>query len=236
MNENHKSFLINQLKQGRSLTHGILHIPKTGGTSLADTLKALAKDGHTIPIKFPHGWRARNILEASSKTRICCLIRDPIDRAISGFNSRLRQGRPRYDNLWTVGEAVSFSFFSSGLEMIDGLAAEDDRTKSAALFALHNITHLKYNYEYYFEGPEYIDTIKSQIGIVENMSDYDRFCDRLFSEINIPLDTTSDHRRHSHKAPVKQSSGELSPKTLDTVRTIMEKEYEIFGALEKLAG
>ena len=68
-----------------------LHIGKTGGSAVQHALRSLAREdivlcGHDVSLNdVPRGAKA------------VASIRHPVDRFVSGFYSRLRQGLPRYN-------------------------------------------------------------------------------------------------------------------------------------------
>ena len=82
------------------------------------------------------------------------ILRDPLERTISGFNSRLRQGRPTYTSLWKPAEAVVFAHFPDVRRYLDALIADDDWSLSACAYARRHVSHLRWNYRYYFRSPE----------------------------------------------------------------------------------
>lgn len=65
-------------------------------------------------------------------------LRDPLARLVSGFHSRRRQGRPRYDVPWTAAEATAFARFPDVNALGLGLAAG----LPEAMAALHGIGHV----------------------------------------------------------------------------------------------
>ena len=83
-----------QLRAGHGAEVGFLHLPKTGGSGIVSLGRKLVKDGQPFPVCFSHVWSFADVRERYPKMRVTVVVRDPLERAISGFNSRLRQGRP----------------------------------------------------------------------------------------------------------------------------------------------
>jgi hypothetical protein len=81
------------------------------------------------------------------------VVRDPVDRFVSGFSGRQRQGLPRHRNPWSAAEARAFARFSSPQELADALAAEG-ADRAAAVDALTSIDHVRTSYWYWFANPE----------------------------------------------------------------------------------
>jgi hypothetical protein len=103
-----------------------LHIRKTGGMALKAALAPLAagrglrlaEHGTTLP-KIPKG------------ERVVFVVRDPVSRFVSGFNSRLRQGRPLFDRPWNEAEAQAFALFKTPDALAQALHADDPAAKTA---------------------------------------------------------------------------------------------------------
>lgn len=221
----------------RLKTYGFIHIPKTGGTGISKFGRKVMAAGGQFPITFPHGWSAPQILKEFPRIKLCFVIRDPLERSISGINSRLRMGRPQYNSIWTVGEAVSFSFFPSAIDLLNGLASPDERTKSAAIFAFDQITHLKHGYEFYFKDVEFIKANRDRFAIVNEIKDSEAFVTRLCAETGIASDLLDAHYRRMHVSPQSTRSfvAELSPETIAASRKQLAREYEIHEQLKLLA-
>jgi hypothetical protein len=66
----------------------------------------LVARGYQFPCIFGHGWKAQKILTQFPDMRLCFILRDPLSKMISGFNSRLVQGRPTYNSLWSPQETA----------------------------------------------------------------------------------------------------------------------------------
>lgn len=88
---------------------------------------------------------ATTIEKFGSNRRIALFYRDPLDRFVDSFYSRMKQGRPKFNSMWSAEEAVSYSYFSNPNELAESLSGDDERLKSAALFAFASIQHLKRN-------------------------------------------------------------------------------------------
>jgi hypothetical protein len=82
-------------------------------------------------------------------------VRDPIARFVSGFNSRKRQGQPRFNLPWSKAEQCAFSRFASANELAEALCASDTQTREAAVTAMQSIDHIKSSYWDWFDNEEY---------------------------------------------------------------------------------
>jgi hypothetical protein len=103
-----------------------LHIRKTGGMALKAALGPLAAErglrlaehGTALP-KIPKG------------ERVVFVVRDPVSRFVSGFNSRLRQGRPLFDRPWNEAEARAFARFRTPDALAQALHADAPEARDA---------------------------------------------------------------------------------------------------------
>ena len=116
----------------------VLHIPKTGGSALFDALGPFAERSglqlHT---------HATTLADVPDGDMTIFAVREPLSRFCSGFNSRLRRGRPLRDVPWTPGEASAFARFSTPNALAEALDASDPDRRRAALDAIAAIPHLR---------------------------------------------------------------------------------------------
>jgi hypothetical protein len=99
-----------------------LHPGKTGGTALKAALAPVALDG-----RYEIHLHRHNVLlsDISLGDRVFFSVRAPLDRFVSGFNSRRRQGRPRYDIPWSAAEERAFTTFTSPDALGRALSSND---------------------------------------------------------------------------------------------------------------
>ena len=62
-----------------------MHIGKTSGTSLLNFFKIGLEKNIQVPMWFSHEWRLRDIIKFYPKIKISIILRDPLERIISGF-------------------------------------------------------------------------------------------------------------------------------------------------------
>lgn len=228
-------FVSKQQARGPRLTdYGFMHIPKTGGTGVVAFGRKVMDTGHPFPLVFPHGWTADAIITKLPGIRLCFVVRDPLARTISAFESRLRMGRPRYNSPWSVEEAVAFSFFPDAFSLLEALASDDERLKSAAWFGIKNISHLKRNYQFYFKSVDHLDAIASNIGIVSDITEIDRFIARMGELAEVPAEFISLHyeRQHVSLKPTDATLDNLSPAAAAAVREFLAPEYVLYEYLK----
>lgn len=110
-----------------------LHIRKTGGMAIRAALGPVAA-ASGIRLE-PH---KKGLADIPAGERVFFFVRDPVARFVSGFNSRLRRGRPLFDNPWNADEAEAFAVFETANALAEALARDD----VAALEAMRRIRHI----------------------------------------------------------------------------------------------
>jgi hypothetical protein len=68
-------------------------------------------------------------------------LRDPISRFVSGFESRRRQGRPRYFKPWSKKERAIFKRFATANALAMALSSTDDDERESAEAAMGTLLH-----------------------------------------------------------------------------------------------
>ena len=168
-----------------------LHIRKTGGMALKAALSPVAaerglllREHGTALAKVPRGERA------------VFVVRDPVARFVSGFNSRLRMGRPLFDRPWNAPEAEAFAAFKTPDELAQAL---DARTP-AALAAMGGIRHVNQPLSDWLVSESYLRERLGDIvwvGRTETLAaDLEEIKRRLDlpPSVRLPADEVSSHR------------------------------------------
>jgi hypothetical protein len=134
------------------MTLHFIHIGKTGGTALKGALRKgkLAywrdEDAGSVtttpygPIRLHHhGFGMRDV---AAEDHVFFCLRDPIERFVSAFYSRLHKGQPRYYFEWSDAERRAFEAFPTPQRLAQGLASDDADEQSLAKWAMGNIKHM----------------------------------------------------------------------------------------------
>lgn len=210
----------------KQLKYLLLHIGKTGGTSLDALISKLKADDPDLRIsKLSHSWKLRAIARRRPHTQIGFVIRDPAERFVSAFNSRMRSGRPTYDYGWKPEEAIVYAFFATANELAEALGADDERLKSAAQFAMKNIAHLRKGYEHHLGGIDLLEKLRDRIYCVCDLSDLnDRVYD-FFAPLGLDEEKVRSRFEHMHQAKDAQPLSELG---LRNLRAVWAREFEIY--------
>ena len=121
-----------------------LHIGKTGGNAIKAALRPIMQDYDLV--LHEHDTR---LCDVPMNDPVFCSLRDPISRFVSAFNSRLRQGRPKYNSLWTPAERRAFGFFPTPNALAEALTSADAGDRKEAEAAMHGIGHVRHPLSYW---------------------------------------------------------------------------------------
>lgn len=217
----------------RDWRHAFLHIGKNAGSTIGDFLLELSRSGRRAPVVLGHDWTLPLMARRYPRMKMSFVLRDPLERVVSGFNSRLRQGRPRNQNLWQPNEAIAFAHFRSVEEFFAACVADDEHRQSAARFARANIQHVRDGYVHHFGSLDMLRRHRHRIHCVGQVDDIDAFLGPLLRAVDIDYETVRHLLAEKHRAPVASSSvlASCSPGELERLKRFFADEYEIHGAL-----
>lgn len=220
-----------QLEVGTREDLSFLHISKTGGSAVAGFLNRMPPSERMI--KFGHVWSVDDIVEKWPDMQICFMLRDPLLRNISGFNSRLRQGRPQGHWLWNPAEAAAFAFFPTAESWLRALISTDDYQLSAAYYARDAIAHLANNYVHFFGSAENAVARARNYGIIGHVDSSPEFFRDMAIRSGLPAEFADPFIKRVHVSPVETAGivGRFSEDEQAALRAAMADEYQIYDAL-----
>jgi len=219
--------LYNRVVRGEENIH-LLHIGKTGGSALKEAL---------LPVRKGRGYRIWfhkhdvSLADIPRGDKVIITIRDPISRFVSGFYSRKRQGKPKYNIPWSEEERRAFSIFRTPNELANALRSENREVREEALRAMRGIMHVNSFLRDWVISREYLLSRKEDILIVMSQENLDEDFEilkkilNLPEEINLPKDPTV-----AHKAP-RDEDRDLDQTALQSLREWYEGDYELYETL-----
>lgn len=203
------------LPAGRKLKPllNFLHVGKTGGTAIKAALKEHTAEGRYRIKLRSHAVRLEHI---PSGEKLMFVLRDPLSRFVSGFNSRLRRGRPRYNGEWTKLEERVFKVFSTPDALGLALADPEHPRHKLARNALKHMQHV----DHYADWFGTLEQFKTRLNDVIYIGFQDRLEEdfqnmQVLLKLKTPLELPEDPIE-SHRAPEDQST-ELSPKSVEAL-------------------
>lgn len=193
-----------QKMQGKQFVH-FLHIGKTGGSAVKYAIRkhySAASSCYVIRL-HPHGVKLRDVPNGESAI---FLLRDPISRFVSGFNSRQRQGQPRYFSPWSPDEIVAFEHFNTPNQLALALSSPDTEQKRKAKNAMRSINHVRSSYWEWFESEQYFESRWSDIFFIGFQEHLSEDFDILKKKLGLP---------DSARLPEGDIAAHRNPKNLD---------------------
>ena len=225
-----------------SKDYAFLHIAKTGGTSLIDALRQEYANLSRIPTLLFHSWNLSLVRSYFPNIKLCFLIRDPLERIVSGFQSRLSMGLPRYHVPWTAEEATSFSIYPSVEAFIEGHLSNDPFHISAIEFTSKANVAIRWGYTHHFETAENVRQHTEMFELIKNTRDGLQFANELQErgvvEFKQPKVRIQDIYKKKHESAKRTQLllGGLTTSQLEMCRKPYLNEYRIYNALEEVAG
>lgn len=209
----------------------LLHIGKTGGTYLKSVLdhnKATLPS--TLRVLSHHDTLRSTRRKFGADRQIAFVFRDPTERFVSGFDSRMRQGRPTYQSIWTPEEAISYQWFDSANALAEALYSKDERLRSAAVFAMENIRHLKRGYKFFLGGVPKLRNEENRIRCCVELKDLDR----LLPDVLHSLGVESYEMPEAPKRHTSKTREPLSELAKENLRQYWQVEYKIYAYCQKI--
>lgn len=216
----HRSLRPALRRAGRTATHQaepahLLHIGKTGGTAMKEALRPVKTAGRYELLLHGHGTRLNNIPDGEP---VFFVIRDPVERYVSGFNSRLREGRPRYYLPWTPLEKVVYERYPSADSLGRALSAEDPLERGRAAAAMMSLQHVRDSYWDWFRNREYFERRLSDMLMILWVPDLTAAFPQLREALGVP-DTvvlpSDDVRAHRTPTGVDRTLSDLARENLE---------------------
>jgi len=207
-----------------------LHIGKTGGTAIREAFGDKSWSGFFVK-RHKHSVILRDIKDGE---KIIFAVRDPVSRFVSAFNSRLREGLPKYFNPWTEDEKKVFSLFKTPQELAISISSDNDDIRNKAIMAMKSCSLVKTFYWDWFENEEYLNSRKDDILFVfrqEKLSeDFDFFVRKFLpgSKVGLPEDDVL-----RHKTPDGYNTS-LSEEAVNNLKKWYKRDYEFLEFIQKL--
>lgn len=207
----------------------MLHIGKTGGSSLKSMIKAsretLLEAG--INLKGRSHEVTMKDLKQTNTSGIIVFVRHPVARFVSAFNSRLRQGQPRYDSPWQAGEKIIFSLFKEPNQLAEALSAEGEELRIAARLSMFGINHVRDHMGKWLVSPTFLEKNKALLYFIGTTETLDADSDALFAKMGVPKPDVDQDELTRHATPAGYSKT-LSDKAKANLAEWYEDDVAIY--------
>jgi hypothetical protein len=164
--------------------------------------------------------------------RIAVVVRDPLERTVSAFNSRHVAG-PQGVAAWSTAEAAAFALFPSVDEFLAACASDIASDRAAARYAMRSIAHLRDGYVHHFGRGDAAQKAMERIDCVGTVNDLDTFHCRMFQPLGVDAELVAEHATFEHRSPVPTSSwtAQLCATDQAALLDFLAAEYEVYNRL-----
>jgi hypothetical protein len=225
------------------MTLHFIHIGKTGGTALKRALRKAnlaywrdedADSVHTTPygpIKLHH--HRFGILDLGPDDHAFFCLRDPADRFVSAFYSRLNKGQPRYYFEWNDGERQAFEAFPTPQRLAEALASEDAAERSLAQSVMREIRHMSHASRI-VGSPAVLRSRLSQVVYVARQETLATDWEQLKDLLNFPSDAKlpASRKRAHRRDPSLDAT--LDPAAVAALRAWFRSDYRLLWYCDAL--
>lgn len=208
----------------------LLHIGKTGGSNIKNTLtkKNIKLENECYSVQLSQHTKTLG----SEPGCYAFFIRDPIRRYVSGFISRLREGRPLCYGKHKPDEVIAFKNFPTPNHLAEALSSPDITVKQQAHHAMAGILHTRLDLKHYLGGKDNLLKNLDRIMFVGRLEyldkDFETFTDILgVSKIELLKDDLN-----MHKTPEQYKNHKrLSNLAVKNLLTWYKDDYELVNIL-----
>jgi hypothetical protein len=195
----------------------VFHIGKTGGTALNHVLVEHADACRYRPV---FGGHVLTVADVPRGERFMFFIRDPLARFVSAFNSRLREGRPRYHYPWRDEERVAFAEFKTPDQLATALSSADRAERSRAEDAMRGIGHVNTPYSFWFGTQRNLRKRLPDVFFIGFQERLDDDFELLKRKLGLPPEVDLPRGDAAHEAPAGLERG-----LGETARANLERWY-----------
>ena len=215
--------------RGKRIVH-LLHIGKTGGTAVKHALQD-ADTGRIALYLHPHRVRLCHLPPGDG---VVFFLRDPIQRFISAFYARQRQGLPRYNGPWRPGEQIAFSRFTTPNALAVALSSVEVEVRVAAEDAMRSIFHVRTHYWDWFCDEQYLRARAGDILFVGRQETLAEGFERLKSILGLPSQLALPrHDVESHRNPAGLDRT-LEAAAVENLEQWYGEDYRLLALCEEL--
>jgi hypothetical protein len=195
-----------RLAKTRALRVHFFHIGKTGGNTIKEVISH--SNNRQFKVQFEYHPHNHLLAEISLGEAYLVAVRHPVERFVSGFYSRKREGRPKNNAPHSAGESEAFQIFPHASDLAEALTSKSAITRKAARAAFSSIRHVNTEQRMWFGGNLDFLSTHPPVGILRTQhlsSDLRKF----FRGIGIPGPVIASTPLRRHENP----KGEQIPLT-----------------------
>lgn len=206
-----------------------VRVSKTASTSLIAALESVRNDLTFQIIVHEHEVSVRDI---PSKDFFFTSVRDPIARFVSGFLSRQRCGRPRYNSPWTPSEAAAFAAFDHPWKLGAALSDMDPDRAASAHEAMRSIRHVRTHLSDWFIDDETVRDVAPRCVALIRQENWEQDVEKLalflgVSQLVAPRDDVGTHRN----PPLPAIDGSIELQARENLRKWFAPDYQMLDVI-----
>jgi len=207
----------------------MIHIGKTGGSALKTMfdLNAVELKAKGFNVQGRNHSVTLEEIRRRGHNNIVFFVRHPVSRFVSAFNSRLRQGAPRYHSPWNRGERIAFKHFKEPNELAEALSAENWKVWAAANQSMVSIGHVKDLMGKWLSSAEFLEANRDILFYLGTTETMDEDVANLFAKMGIASPNKELDEVSRHVTPAGYSRT-LSDKAVANLTQWYAKDIEIY--------
>ena len=206
-----------------------VHIGKTGSTLIHTVLRSLPEEHKRQFQIHGHHVTLAEALERRPDLPVFFSVRRPVEIFVSGFNSRLRRGRPRHDVPWNLREQIAFSAFTTPNELAEALSASDRHVHASAEFSMLSINHVRNGLRRHLGSVEFLERHGDDIAFIILQERLEEDLRAFAERAGVPLElaeVSPETRLHTAQADDVTALSELARENLSRWYKVDEEIYD----------
>jgi hypothetical protein len=212
----------------------MLHIGKTGGSYTQHIFSSIPATQNLVRF-LDHRFALETALDRFPGEKAVFAIRDPLAIFVSGFYSRMRQGRPRTNQPWSQDETVAFAAFQTPNQLAEALGSDQPELRARAEFSMRSIYHVARCLHFYLGSASFVRQCRSRISFILRQATLDQDIARFLAKNGIPGAPAPIHDeviRHSNPAHLDRT---LSPTAIGNLTAWYKTDLELYDECQALA-
>ncbi len=217
------------------IQYGVLHNRKTAGTAVKYVISQQKRRTPSLTVHcFEHAMTFPKFVSTHPSAKAIFFVRDPVSRFVSGFYSRLREGRPRYYYPWSSGEKRAFKRFQHPNQLAEALSSLNLLKRYFAWSAMRSIGHVRHRYVAFLGSLAFLEKEAHKIAFIGHQPDFDADLVRLRALLQIDEDIVApSDETNAHRNP-RGTDKYLSDKALRNLKRWYADDFGIYNwCLEK---
>jgi hypothetical protein len=211
-----------------------VRVSKTASTALISALESVRDSIAYQVVIHEH---EDSVLDVPDDELFFTSVRDPIARFASGFLSRQRRGRPRYNSQWNEQEAIAFEEFDHPWVLGASLSDTDPQRRARAHSAMRSIRHVCTHLSDWFIDEPTVRQVAPRCVALIHQESWDRDVATLarfldVAELLPPRDDVGAHRN----PPLRSVDAALEQQARENLSAWFAEDYQLLAEVTNTLG